>query len=343
MSELEKHPMRKPNRIRRFAVTIAVLCAGLAAFAQDKRFSMIPDGASMVVNVNFSKLYSCPTFRPIAETGEVSSVYNDLKRIPWNDSGEIPDPIAVFSLRTGFRYGLLVYVDSDTNDLAARITEKVKNKKTIETKEYGIGRVLSVKRLKTDSKTKKQYLKTESEILCLAPHTAVFGREKHPVDLDLFTRDPLPSSIFASIRNLPDNVAVAGLILQYPIRATEDLTGLAALVRSGDSSLSEEEPGIALFTLHLDCKGEKEAETAARRLKSIIRLVFVTLFAADRSLFRELKDTYRTERSGTRATLEVRIPQETLAKVRDFYLADRSILSAATDTIKTKSPEDSGK
>jgi len=333
--------MRKSISILRFAATAAALCAGLVAFAQDKRFSMVPDNASMVVNVNYDVLYSCPTFQPIAESGEFWSPYNDLKEIPWNESGKVPDPLVVFSLQTGLRYAMLVDTDLDTADLAARIADRYKNKKTVEAKQYGIGSFLSVQRPKVDRKTKKQYLKTESEILCLAPRTAAFGRENHPINIDLFSRDTLPASTFDSIRNLPDNVAIAGIVLKYPIRTTEDLTGLAALVKSGDFTLSEAEPGIAQFTLHLNCKGEKEAATAARRLKSVVRIAFVTLFAADRSLFRELKDSYRTESSGTTATLEIRLPLESLAKIRAFYLADRSIVNAATATIKT--PGDSGK
>ena len=340
-SELEKKHMRKPTRILRFAATAAALCVGLAAFAQDGRFSMVPDNASMVVNVNYDKLFSCPTFQAFAESGEILSPYKDLKEIPWNDSGKVPDPLVVFSLQTGLRYAMLVDTGISTKDLAARIADRHKNKKTVETKEYGIGDLLSVQRPKSDKKTKKTSLKTESEILCLAPFTAAFGREKHPINLELFTHDTLPASRFDSIRNPPDNVAVAGIILKYPIRTTEDLTGLAALVESGDFTLSEVEPGVAQFTMHLKCKGEMEAATAARRMRSVVRIAFVTLFAADRSLFSELKDSFRTESSGTGATLEIRLPSETLAKIRAFYLADRSIVSAATATIKI--PGDSGK
>lgn len=340
-SKLEKQQMRMPIRILRTAATLAVLCAGLAAFAQDKRFSMVPDNASMVVNVNYDVLYSCPTFQPIAESGEFWSPRNDLKEIPWNESGSLPDPLVVFSLQTGLRYAMLVDTETDTKDLAARIADRYKNKKSIETKQYGIGELLNVQRPKTDKKTKKQYLKTESQILCLGPRTAAFGRENHPIDLDLFSRGTLPPAVFAPIRDLPDNVAAAGLILRYPLRTTEDLTGLAALADTGDFTLSEVEPGVAQFTLHLNCKGEKEAAAAARRLKSVVRIAFVTLFAADRSLFREIKDSYRTESSGTRATLEIRLPLESLVRIRAFYLADRSIVSAATATIKT--PGDSGK
>ena len=326
--------MRKWNRILMFAAALAALCAGFTSFAQDTRFSMVPDGASMVINVNFEKLYSSSTFKSLAESGEVSSLRDDLKKIPWNGNGVIPDPLLVFAPRMGFgKYVVLLDADNDLKGLADQLATLNGTKKTVETADRGAGRMITVKRPKTDKKTQKVIQKTEAEILCLASHTAVFARDKCPLDVTLFSGKPLPAAEFDSIRKLPENVVAAGIMRQFPIPPDQDLTGLSSLVKSGDFVFSEYEPGAALLVINMDCKGEKEAKTAARRLNSIVRIAFVTLFAADPDLFKKLNRSFSSAYSGTTATFEFKLGKSTLDEIRAFYLSDRSILSAVKDTL----------
>lgn len=333
--------MKKWNRILTFAVTLAALCAGLASFAQDKRFSMVPDNASMVIGINFNKMFSCPTFKALADSGDFLSIRDDLNTIPWNDSGIVPDPLLVYTPRTGFAYAALVDADNDLNDLAAQLVKLNGTKKTVETSKYGVGELITVKIPKIDRETQKTVQKTEAEILRLAPHTAVFARGKYPLDVSLFSRDTLPASDFDFIRNMPENVVIAGIMRQFPLAPGDDLTGLSSLVKSGDFIVSEYEPGAALFALNLECKGEKEARTAARRMNSIVRVVFVTLFAVDIDLFKQLNKSLKAKYSGTTATIEIRLRKSTIDDVRAFYLADRSIISTVTNAVKK--PEDSDK
>ena len=85
--------MKKWNRLLKITAAALALCAGLASFAEDERYSQVPDGAALVMNLNLGKLYSTPTFKAAAESGDVIAIRDDLKTIPWNASGTTPDPI----------------------------------------------------------------------------------------------------------------------------------------------------------------------------------------------------------------------------------------------------------
>ena len=116
--------MKTKNRFLKFAAAAFALCAGLAAFAQDERYSRIPDGAALVMNLNLGKLYSSPTFKAVAESGDVVAIRNDLKSIPWNKAGTLPDPVIVYAPRMGDSYAILVGTDKTADELFDDIGKK---------------------------------------------------------------------------------------------------------------------------------------------------------------------------------------------------------------------------
>jgi len=321
--------MKKRNIVPKLAAAGMLLCAAFILSAQDERYSLVPKGAALVVNLNLGKLYSSPTFKAAADSGDVLAIRNDLKQIPWNAAGTIPDPVIVYAPRMGSSYAMLVGTDKTAEQLAATMKANYGNKKTVESEKNGIGNMITVKYQKTDRKTKKQTMKTEAEILYLTPHTTAFGRKGNPLDLAFFAGDMLPASEFAFLQNAPANAVAVGIMRSFPIPASDDPTGLSALVKSGDFVLSEYEPGAASLVLNLECKGDNEARLAARRLKSFIQITLVTLFSADQSLFKELNKSYTATNSGSRAKLEIKLAKASLDRIRAFYLAEKAILSAA--------------
>ena len=48
--------MKKWNRLLKITAAAFALCAGLASFAEDERYSQVPDGAALVMNLNLGKL-----------------------------------------------------------------------------------------------------------------------------------------------------------------------------------------------------------------------------------------------------------------------------------------------
>ena len=48
--------MKARNLFLKLAAAAFALCAGLAAFAQDERWSQIPDGAALVIDLNLGNL-----------------------------------------------------------------------------------------------------------------------------------------------------------------------------------------------------------------------------------------------------------------------------------------------
>lgn len=321
--------MKNRNRFLKTAAAALALCAGLVVFAQDERWSQIPDGAALVMDLNLGKLYSTPTFKAVAEAGDVAGIRDDLKKIPWNKAGTLPDPIIVYAPRMGDSYAMLVGTDKTPDELVKDIKDRYGNQKSVESEKTGLGQMITVKYPKTDKKKKKQYLKTEGEILYLTPKTVAFGRKKHPLDLPFFTTGNLPAKEFETLQNAPADAIAVGILRSFPIPATDDPTGLSALVNSGDFIVREYEPGAALAVLNLDCKGEAEAELAARRMKSFLKVTLVSLFSLDKKLFKELNSSYTATSEGNKAKLEIRLPKDTLDKVRSFYLMEQALLDAA--------------
>jgi len=321
--------MKKRNIIPKLAAAAMLLCAAFQLSAQDERYSQVPKGAALIVNLNLDKLYSSPTFKAAAESGDILAIRNDLKQIPWNAAGTIPDPVIVYAPRMGSSYAMLVGTDKTPEQLVSDMKTRYGNKKTVESGKTGGADMITVKYPKTDRKTKIKSMKTEAEILYLTPRTTAFGRKGRPLDIAFFADDKLPASEFASLRNSSANAVAVGVMRSFPIPAADDPTGLSALVKSGDFVIAEYEPGAASLLLNLECKGEKEAQMAARRLKSFIQLTLVTLFSADQSLFKELNRSYTSTSSGNRAKLEIRLTKSSLDRIRAFYLAEQALLSAA--------------
>lgn len=309
------------------------LCACLASFAADERYSQVPEGAALVMNLNLGKLYSTPTFKAVADSGDVEAIRNDLKTIPWNAAGTIPDPIILYAPRMGSSYAMLVGTDKSPDELVAAIKARYGNKKSVETDKNGIGSMITVKYPKTDRKTKKQYLKVESETLYLTPRTVAFGRKDRPLDLGFFAAKTLPASDFTMLQNAPADAIAVGILRYFPVAAADDPTGLSALVKSGDFTVYEYAPGSAALELNMECKGEKEAQLAARRLKSFIRITLVALFSADRNLFKELNSCYTLTNTGNKAKLEIKLSKAALEKVRAYYLAEQDLISTAAGTV----------
>ena len=325
--------MKKWNSFLKITAAAFALCVGLASFAEDERYSLVPDGAALVMNLNLGKLYSTPTFKAVAESGDVEGIRDDLKTIPWNAKGTIPDPIILYAPRMGSSYAMLVGTDKSPEELVAAIKARYGNKKDIETDKNGIGSMITVKYQKTDRKTKEKYWKTESETLYLTPRTVAFGRKDRPLDLVFFSGSPLPASEFKLLQNAPADAVAVGILRYFPIPAAEDPTGLSAYVKSGDFIISEYEPGSASLVLNMECKGEQEAKQAVRRLNSFLRITLVTLFSADKKLFKELNKSYTLTNTGSKAKLEIKLSKNTLEKVREYYLTEQDLISTAAGTV----------
>ena len=325
--------MKNWNSFLKITAAAIALCTGLVSFAEDERYSQVPSGAALVMNLNLGKLYSTPTFNAVAESGDVIAIRDDLKQIPWNAAGTTPDPIILYAPRMGSSYAMLIGTDKSPEELAAAITARFGNNKSVETDKNGIGSMITVKYPKTDRKTKKQYLKVESETLYLTPRTVAFGRKDRPLDLGFFSGDTLPASEFAMLQNAPADAVAVGILRYFPVPAAEDPTGLSAYVKSGDFIISEYAPGAASLVLNMECKGEKEAKQAVRRLNSFLRITLVTLFSADKKLFKELNTCYTLTNSGSQAKLEIKLSKKTLEKVRDYYLTEQELISNAAGTV----------
>lgn len=317
--------MKSLNRLLKYAAAAFVLCAGLAAFAQDERYSQIPDGAALVMNLNLNKLYSSPTFKAVADSGDVLGIRDDLKAIPWNKAGTLPDPVIVYAPRMGDSYAMLIGTDKTPDELFNDIGKK---SHAVSEKKGLIQRII-LKEQHRNRKTNKQELRDAGEILYLTSKTVAYGRKKNPLDLAFFSNKTLPASEFAMLQNAPADAVAVGILRSFPLAAADDPTGLSALVNSGDFIVSEYEPGAASLVLNMDCKGEKEAQMAARRAKSFLQITLVSLFALDKNLFKELNSSYTATSSGNKAKLEVKLPKATLDKVRAYYLMEQALLDAA--------------
>ena len=297
----------------------------------DYRFAEIPDQAAIVLKLNLNKLYSSPTFKAVADSGDVLAIRNDLKQIPWTRDGALPDPIILYAPRMGSSYAMLVGTDRSGSELKDLLASKYGTSKKVASERTGLGEMIKVTYDKVDRKTKKTTEKTEAEILCLTSHVAAFGRKGCPLDLGFFATESLPKEEFAKLQDLPDNVVAAGVMRSFPVAASEDPTGLASLVTSGELTITEYEPGAVSLVLDLNCKNAKDAELAAKRMKSFLRITLVSLFAADKSLFQELNKACSTSSSGNTAKLEAKLTKNTMDRVRAFYLLEMTVVSAAAD------------
>ena len=321
--------MKTGNRFLKFAVMTFLLWPGLAAFSQDERYSQIPDGAALVMNLNLGKLYSSPTFKAVAESGDVLGIRNDLKDIPWNKGGTLPDPVIVYAPRMGDSYAMLVGTDKTPDELVSDMNTRYNKQKSVESEKNGLGQLITVKEPHRNRTTNKQELRSAGEILYLTPQTVAFGRKGHPLDLAFFANDDLPAGEFEMLQNAPAEAVAIGILRSFPIPAADDPTGLSALVKSGDFIISEYEPGAASLVLNMECKGEKEAQLAVRRVKSFLQVTLVSLFSLDKNLFKELNSSYKATASGSKAKVEIKLPKATLDKVRSYYLMGQAMAGAA--------------
>ena len=320
--------MKSWNIIPKIAAAGLLLCAGSFLFAQDEPYSRIPKGAALIMKLDLGKLYSTQTFHAAAESGEILSIRDNLKKIPWNKAGTTPDPLIVYAPSLGESFAMIVPTDKNPQELAEALKTKYGKQKTVESEKNGVGEMITVKYPRTDRKTKKQRLETEAEILYLSPQVAAFGKRKCPLNVAFFADETLPASEFENLRKMSEHAVAAGIMRSFPIPASVDPTGLSSLVKSGDFRIYEHEPGAASLVLNLECKGDNEARLAARRMKSFIRILLVTLFSADKSLFKELNACYTSTNTGSKATLDIKISKESMDRIREFYLADTSILSS---------------
>ena len=325
--------MKAWNCFLKSAAAAFVLCAGLVAFAQDERYSQIPDGAALIMNLNLGKLYSSSTFKAVADSGDVLGIRNDLQGIPWNRAGKLPDPIIVYAPRMDESYAMLVGTDKTPDELEKDISARYGKQKTVLSKKTGLGQMITVTEPHLNRKTKKQEMRTAGEILYLTTHTVAFGRKKRPLDLQFFAAAPLPASEFELLQNAPADAIAVGVLRSFPVAAADDPTGLSSLVKSGDFIVTEYEPGAASVVLNIECKGEKEAQLAARRLKSFIQVTLVSLFSLDKKLFKDLNSSYTATSTGNKTKLEIKLPKATLDRVRSYYLMEQALLEAADTAV----------
>ncbi len=321
--------MKKQRCFTKLVAAVLALCAGAILFAQDERYSRIPDGAALVMNLNLGKLYSTPTLKAIADSGDVLAIRNDLKSIPWNKAGTLPDPVIVYAPRMGDSYAMLVGTDKTPDELFREISKK----RLAVSGKSGSAQLITLKENHRNRKTGKNDLRDAGEILYLTPTTVAFGRKKNPLDRAFFANKPLPASEFAMLQNAPADAVAVGILRSFPLAAADDPTGLSALVKSGDFIIREYEPGAASLVLNMECKGEKEAQQAARRVKSFLQITLVSLFSLDKKLFKELNSSYTATASGSKAKVEIKLPKATLDKVRAYYLMEQAMLDAADMTI----------
>ena len=310
--------MKKWTLIPKLTLAFSALCAGFLSSAQDKRISHIPDVSALVVKLNLEKLNSSPAFKAIADSGILASIRDDLKQIPWTENGALPDPVVVYAPVQSQGYAMLVNTDKRPQELAEMMTAQFGDGKTAEYKQYAIGDTVTVKRSFLDHK-KRQQSETEARIVYLTSSIAAFGRAKSPVSYSFFANERVPADELASLQAPGPAVVAAGIMRNFPVPASDDPTGLSALVKTGEFTVSEQESGEVSFTLEFDCKGEKEAALAARRLKSFVRIALVSLFAADKDLLRELNGTYKTACEGNKAGIELGLPKTAVEKILAFY------------------------
>jgi len=306
------------NFITKLAAAIFLLCAGVFSFAQDKRFSRIPDAAALVVKLDLEKLNSSPAFGLLADHGELAAIRDELKQIPWTENGAIPDPVIVYAPELGSGFVMLIDTDRSPKDIAGEMAEQTEDGKTVEFERYPIGHTITLKQSVTDRK-KRQHLETEARIIFLSSGVAAFGRNGSPLSARFCTAEQLPDSEFAKLQTTPADVLAAGIMRSFPVPASDDPTGLSALVKTGEFTISEQESGDVSFVLAFECKGEQEAAQAARRMKSFARIALFSLFASDKDLFKELDAACRTTAEGTGATLELKLPMAAVEKVLAFY------------------------
>ena len=328
---IEETKNAPPKPVETKPAEVKTVAAKPAEKKTDYRFAEIPDQAAVVLKLNLNKLYSSATFKAVAESGDVLAIRNDLKQIPWTKDGALPDPIILYAPRMGASYAMLVGIDRSGSEIKDLLAAQFGDKKKVESEKTGLGEMITVTSEKTDRKMKKTRTQTEAEILCLTSHVAAFGRKGCPLDLGFFATENLPKDEFAKLQDLPDNVVAAGVMRSFPVAASEDPTGLAALVTSGELTVTEYEPGAVSLVLDLNCKNAKDAELAARRMKSFLRITLVSLFAADKTLFQELNKSCSTSSSGNTAKLEAKLTKNTMDRVRAFYLLEKTVVSAATD------------
>lgn len=310
------------STIPTLAAAALMFCAGFFTTAQDKRFSHIPDAAALVIRLDLDKLNSSPAFRELADSGVLASVRDGLKQIPWTENGALPDPVVVFAPDKGAGCVMLIETDKTPKELAEKMTALYGDDKSVEHTKYALGDTVTVNRIVTKRKNKRK-LEMESRIVYLSPGIAAFGRENSPLSYRFFEDGMIPADELADLEMPAPDVVAAGILRSFPVPASDDPTGLSALVKTGAFTLSEQESGDVSLVLAFECRGEKEAALAARRMKSFVRIALVSLFAADKPLFKMLNSSCKTTGDGNMATLEISLSKDSVDKIRAFYGFDR--------------------
>ena len=310
--------MKNWKFIPKLAAAALLLCAVASLSAQDSRFSHIPDAAALVVKLDLEKLNSSPAFRLVADSGELAAIRDDLKQIPWTGNAALPDPVIVFAPEMGRGFVMLVETDKSPDELAEQMAARYGDGMSVESRQYAIGDTITVRQTVKDRKGRPRP-ETRARLVYLSLRTVAFGREDSPLSYRFFADDMLPSSDFAKLEDASEDIAAAGIMRSFPVPASDDPTGLSALVETGEFTLSERKSGEVALSLRFECKGEKEARLAARRLKSFARIALVSLFAADQGLFKELNDSCTTSCDGNRASLELKLPKAAVEGILAFY------------------------
>ena len=125
----------------------------VAETTTDYRFSEIPVQAAVVLKLNLNKLYSSPTFKAVAESGDVLAIRNDLKQIPWTKDGALPDPVILYAPGMGSSYAMLVGIDRSGGEIRDLLVAQYGNKKKVSSERTGLGEKITVTIDKVDRKT----------------------------------------------------------------------------------------------------------------------------------------------------------------------------------------------
>lgn len=308
--------MKKWTLIPKLALALVALCTGFLSPAQDNRLSHVPNTASLVVKLYFRCLDSSPAFKALVDSGMLGSIHDDMTQIPWTGNKELPDPVIFYAQEKGPGWVMLVETDKKPQELVETMSELFGDQQSVE--HYAIGDTITIKRLSTDKKNGKP-VKTKSRIVYLTKTVLVFGPKNGPVSYDFSANPTIPAVELAGLETAGRNVVAAGIMRSFPVPASDDMTGLSALVKTGMFTISEQESGEVSLSLNFECKGEKEAGLTARRLRSFVRIALVSLFATDKDLVKELNNTFETANEGDKASLEIRLPAVTVDKVLAFY------------------------
>ena len=301
-------------------------------FAQEQIYSFIPQNTDLIVNLNLNNLRASQTCKAVAECGEIDSIYEDLKKIPWNQDKSIPNPLIIYSKDMGLNYALLVSIskpyETFLKDLDASIG---KTKYITRSKSNGKDLILiDVEKSHRSSKIKTK--EREAEILYLSPSVMAFAREGCHLPLSAFAMEKFPASDFVKLKEEKDGQILYGIMKKFPIDKKNDPTGLSSLIQSAEFSIVDTAKSL-LIEAKCKCEDNTKASLAARRIKSFMTIILVSFFSSNKTLFKELNSACTITAQENNVILNINPTKQTIDKIRAFYLDNRDSFHSQMESI----------